>query len=118
MSTPEFKAALARYTHLEKTLGGDHDISRAAFIVLFSLAPDEYVEEAHKIAVDMDLLPDAHGYLADGSPMYRLDDIAAKHGITIEEAEQSMREMLAAKAAAGLPIGGSITDSALIHRRQ
>jgi hypothetical protein len=56
MSTPEFKAALARYHHLRKTLGHDHDITQQAFTVLFSLAPDEYVEEAHKIAVDMGLI--------------------------------------------------------------
>lgn len=118
MSSPEFKAALKRYSHLSKTLGDDHDITRNAFTVLFSLAPHEYVEEAHKIAVEMDLMPEAGGYLVDGSPMYRLEDIAAKHGITIEEAEKLMREMLAAKEAAGLPIDGIVTDGSMMHRKQ
>jgi len=118
MSSPEFKAALARYTHLEKTLGHDHDITRAAFTVLFSLAPDEYVEEAHKIAVEMDLLPDATGYLADGTPMFSLNAIAAKLGLSNEDAEQSLFDLMNARRDAGLPVDGVLTDDRLIHRRQ
>jgi hypothetical protein len=118
MSSPEFKAALKRYSHLSETLGAEHDITKDAFTVLFSLAPDEYIDEAHKIAIEMDLLPEASGYLVDGSPMYKLDDIAAKHGVTIEEAEQSMHEMLAARVEAGLPIDGVISTNRQIHRKQ
>lgn len=118
MSTPEFKAALARYSHLSKTLGHDHDITKDAFTVLFSLAPEEYIDEAHKIAVEMDLLPEASGYLEDGSPMYKLNDIAAKNGVTIEEAEQSMHEMLAVRVEAGLPIDGVISANRQIHCKQ
>ena len=118
MSSQEFKAALKRYSHLSSTLGHDHDITREAFIVLFSLAPDEYVEEAHKIAVEMDLMPEADGYLGDGSPMYKLDDIAAKCGTTKEEAERYMNEIMAAQVEAGLPINGFINDSRQIHRKQ
>jgi hypothetical protein len=117
MSSLEFKAALARYSHLSKTLGHDHDITQDAFTILFSLAPDEYVEEAHKIAVEMNLMPEADGYLGDGTPMYSLDDIAAKHGITIEEAEKYMRKMLAARATAGLA-DMPLVDDSQIHRRQ
>lgn len=117
MSSPEFKAAFARYNQLSSTLGHDHEITKDAFTVLFSLAPEEYVDEAYKIAVEMDLLPEAEGYLEDGSPMYKLDDIAAKIGITIEEAEQSMNEMLAVRVEAGLPINGVTTDSGQIHRK-
>src|ERR1035438_10368858 len=70
MSSPEFKAALKRYEHLAKTLGDEHDITTQAFTDCFYLAPPEYVEEAHRIAGEMNLLPDATGYLDDGSPMY------------------------------------------------
>ena len=117
MSTPEFKAALARYEHLAKTLGDDHDITTQAFTDCFYLAPPEYVEEAHRIAGEMNLLPETTGYLDDGSPMYSLADVAKHNGITFEQAEQTMHNMLAARAAAGLPDMPLIDDS-LIHRRQ
>jgi len=118
MSTPEFKAALAQYQYLSKTLGPDHDITKNAFIVLFSLAPDEYVDEAHKIAVEMDLIPDSTGYLEDGTAIYRLDDIAAKLEIPIEEAEHAMHEMMAVRKEAGFPVNDYLVDDSLIHRRQ
>jgi hypothetical protein len=118
MSTPEFKAALARYSHLSKTLGHDHDITKQAFAVVFHLAPEEFVLEVHKTAVEMNLVPEIRGYLEDGTPMYSLNDIAAKHGISIEEAERTMNEMLASRKAAGLPSDNLIVDSHKIHFRQ
>ena len=118
MSSLEFKAALKRYEHLAKTLGDDHDITTQAFTDCFYLAPPEYVEEAHRIAGEMNLLPEATGYLDDGSPLYSLADIAKHNGITFERAERDMHNMMAARKAAGLPIDGIVTDSNLIHRKQ
>ena len=117
MSSPEFKAALKRYEHLAKTLGDSHDIATQAFIDCFYLAPPEYVQEAHRIADEMNLLPEATGYLADGSPMFSLTDIAKHSGISFERAEQTMHNMMKARSAAGLPELALVIDDSLIHRR-
>ena len=66
----------------------------------------------------MDLLPPSSGYLEDGSPMFSLNDIAAKFGIPIEQAEQDLKEMLSVRQDLGLPLDGVTTDSSLIHRKQ
>jgi hypothetical protein len=117
MSTQEFKDAMKQYVILRDAHGEDHELTKDAFILLFSLAPDEYVDEAHNIAVEMNLIPDASGYLEDGLPMYKLDDIAAKNGVTIEEAEKSMSNILEIQSSAGIK-NTSISSSNVIYNKQ
>jgi len=117
MSTQEFKDALKQYVILRDAHGADHELAKDAFILLFSLAPDEYVDEAHNIAVEMNLIPDASGYLEDGSPMYKLGDIAAKNGVTIEEAEKAMSNILEIQSIAGIK-NTSISSSNVIYNKQ
>jgi hypothetical protein len=116
MSSPEFKAALAKYGQLSELYGDDHQITKDAFTVLLKLAPDEYIEEAHKVAVEMNLMPEPNGYLEDGTAMYRLDDIATKVGVTIEDAELAMHNIKSVLSEAGLP-NTEIVDSRVIHLR-
>ena len=114
----QFQNAISRHEHLVETLGIDHPITRQVFLTVMEYAPKEFHDLAHDVAKEMDLIPDATGYLEDGTPMYSLNDIAAKHGISIEEAERTMHEMLASRQAAGLACENLIMDSQKIHLRQ
>ena len=58
------------------------------------------------------------GYLDDGSPVFSLEAIADKLGVSPEEAEKSFQEMVAVRQELGLPIDGVITDLGKVHRRQ
>ena len=70
------------------------------------------------MAREMGLMPEAYGYLDDGSPMYRLEDIAERLGVSPAEAEEAMHKMLAEREALGLSNAGIVTDAARIHRKQ
>lgn len=54
----------------------------------------------------------------DGSPMFRLEDIAERLGVSPAEAEEAMHKMLAEREALGLSNAGIVKDAALIHRKQ
>jgi AraC-like DNA-binding protein len=114
---PEFTEALDRHQHLVNTLGMDHPITKQVFQIVMEHAPDEFLDLAHDVAKEMDLIPAATGYLEDGTAMYRLDDIAEKLGMSIDEAEQAMRDIQAERKAAGLP-ELPVVDGSLIHRVQ
>lgn len=116
--TPEFTLAIDEFKCLNDLLGEDHPAARQAFLLAMQLAPDEFIEMASEIAVELDMMPDATGYLADGTSLFSLVDIAAKLGVTFEEAEQAMHEMLSMQAEADLPISNFEVDSTLIHRKQ
>ena len=74
--------------------------------------------EHHELVACLDLLPLFDGYLDDGSPMYRLEDIAERLGVSPAEAEEAMHKMLAEREALGLSNAGIVTDAARIHRKQ
>ena len=114
----QFKDAMDRHEHLVSTLGIDHPITKQVFMLVMEHATKKFLDVAHQVAVDMDLMPEACGYLDDGTAMYCLADIAAKHGRTIQQAEQDLHDMLAARADAGLSNSGVVTDQKLIHQKQ
>jgi hypothetical protein len=87
-------------------------------MLAIELAPKELIDEFCDMAREMGLMPEADGYLDDGSPMYRLDDIAERLGVSPAEAEEAMHRMLTEREALGLPNTGVVTDSTLIHRKQ
>lgn len=64
----------------------------------------------------MGLIPQAHGYLDDGSPVYRLESIAEKLGVPIDEVNESVQAFMADRAALGLDT--TPIDPDLIHVRQ
>lgn len=116
--TPEFRAAINAQLRLVETLGIDHPESMRAMVRAIELAPEELKNEMADMAREMGLMPEADGYLDDGSPMFRLEDIAARLGVPIAEAEEAMHKMLADREALGLSNAGVVTDAALIHRKQ
>ncbi|MBK9312626.1 MAG: hypothetical protein IPN12_18305 [Rhodocyclaceae bacterium] len=119
--TPEFMEAIKRHRRLVDTLGMDHPDTMRAMMLAMELAPKELIDEFGDMAREMGLMPEADGYLMtvhDGSPMFRLEDIAERLGVSPAEAEEAMHKMLAEREALGLSNAGIVTDAARIHRKQ
>ena len=116
--TPEFSTAMSACLRLRETLGENHPDTKAAMMLAIELAPKELIDEFGDMAREMGLMPEADGYLDDGSPMYRLEDIAERLGVSPAEAEEAMHKMLAEREALGLSNAGIVTDAARIHRKQ
>ena len=115
---PEFLAAVDRHLHLAETLGMDHPDTMRAMLLSMDLAPPHIHAEMGNKARGLGLIPEADAYLADGTPMYRLEDIAERLGIPPDEAEAALQSMLAEREALGLSNAGIETDSAMLHRKQ
>jgi hypothetical protein len=115
---PEFMAAVSKHLRLVETFGDDHPDTLRAMILSMELAPPHIHAWMGEKARELDLMPEADGYLDDGSPMFRLDDIAERLGVSPAEAEEAMHKMLAEREALGLSNDGIVKDAALIHWRQ
>ncbi len=115
---PEFREAMHRYIEIAERLGDDHPETKHSFMVAMHLALDWFRDDIANMGNEMDLLPQASGYLADGTPVYSLEAIAEKAGISIEQAEQDLQMMLSVRQELGLPMDGVINDSSIVHRKQ
>ncbi len=115
---PEFSEAMHRHIEIVERLGEEHPDAKRSLMVAMYQAPDWFKDDIAKMGNEMDLLPQATGYLEDGSPMFSLDAIAEKHGVSIEQAEEDLQAMLSVRQELGLPLDGVMTDSSLIHRKQ
>lgn len=109
--SPEFLAAAERHAELAAQLGPEHPDVLLAMAFVLEHAPASLKETIHSKAVEMGLMPEADGYLEDGSPVYSLEAVAAKLGAPVSEVEQTMRALVAMHG------DGLAIDGALIHRR-
>jgi hypothetical protein len=82
---------------------------------VFDLAPPELQAQMTAKARELGLMPDADGYLADGTPVY-LEDVAKQLGLSEAEAQVSVAQFMTEREALGLETGA--IDPALIHRVQ
>ncbi|TAL21110.1 MAG: hypothetical protein EPN94_12635 [Nitrospirae bacterium] len=115
--TPEFKTAMSKCLRLVETLGLEHpEVSRAMMIAM-ALAPDEFKDEMADEAQRMGLIPETDGYLEDGTPMIRLEDLAEKLGVPLEDTQEKLQIFLAEREALGLSNDGIVTNPALVHRK-
>ena len=115
---PEFSEAMHRHLEIVERLGEEHPDAKRSLMVAMYQAPDWFKDDIAKMGNEMDLLPQATGYLEDGSPMFSLNAIAEKFGVSIEQAEEDLQAMLSVRQELGLPLDGVMTDSSLIHRKQ
>jgi len=115
-TTPEFLDAVDRHHIMSLTLGADHALTQRALTLVMELAPKDLQKLMTDKAREMGLIPEAHGYLDDGSPVYLLEAIAEKLGMTAEEAQASVQAFMADRVSLGLD--ATPIDPALIHRRQ
>jgi|GEM_PF-458634 len=117
--TPEFIEAANRHLQLVETLGMDHPDTMQAMMLAMELAPEELKNKMADKTQEMGLIPEISGYLEDGTPMVRLEDIAERLGLSPEQAEEAMHKMLANREALGLSNDGLVvTDASVIHRKQ
>jgi len=111
-------AAMTEPLRFVETLGAGHPDTLRARIRALALAPDEVQAEMEARARELPLLPESGGYLEDGTPMIRLDYMAAKLGVSLEYALSCLQAFLAHRAAMGVSNAGIVADASLIHRKQ
>ena len=107
---------MQKHLHLVETLGEDHPDTMRAMMLAMEHAPQALKDEIHAEAVKLDLIPQADGYLENGEPVYRLEDVAAKLGISMDEARATVNKLVTERSAARLDT--VLINPALMHRRQ
>jgi hypothetical protein len=115
---PEFSEAMHRHLEIVERLGEEHPDAKRSLMVAMHLDPDWFLNDVTNKMDKTELLPQATGYLEDGSPMFSLEAIAEKYGVSIEQAEEDLQVMMSVRQELGLPLDGVMTDSSLIHRKQ
>ncbi|RKG52225.1 hypothetical protein D7V64_10360 [Acinetobacter cumulans] len=108
---PEFFKAFDHYKAMLAQYGEHHPITERALILTMHYTPEYIKEEMHQKAKELNLLPPPSGYTDDGEPMYRLEDIAKHFGISFEEAEQRLLQMMDNRQQVGLPNDGVLINS-------
>jgi hypothetical protein len=116
ITTPEFIAAVERLVVMQTTMGEDHPLTLRALALVVDLAPDDLKAFLTVKMRDLELIPDADGYLEDGTPVYRLESIAQKMGMIESDAQSSVQAFMADRVSMGLDT--MAIDPALIHRTQ
>jgi hypothetical protein len=114
--SPECLQALSEYDRLTQGHGDDHPKARAALMRVIDLAPREIHARMAEKARELGLIPAADGYLADGTPVYRLEDLAKQLGMTEAEAHSTFAQFEAEREAAGLD--SEPIDPSQIHHVQ
>ena len=107
---PEFFKAFDHYKNMVKQYGDDHPITEQALMLTMHYTPEHIKEEMHQKAKELNLLPPPSGYTDDGEPMYQLEDIAKHFGISFEEAEQRLLQMMDNRQKVGLPNDGILIN--------
>lgn len=108
---PEFFKAFDHYKAMLAQYGEHHHITEQALILTMHYTPEHIKEEMHQKAKELNLLPPPSGYTDDGEPMYRLEDIAKHFGISLEEAEHRLLQMMDNRQQVGLSNDGVLINS-------
>ena len=99
---PEFFKAFDHYKAMLAQYGEHHPITEQALILTMHYTPEHIKAEMHQKAKELNLLPPVSDYTDDGEPMYRLEDIAKHLGMSFEEAEQHLLQMMDNRQKVGL----------------
>lgn len=108
---PEFFKAFDHYKAMLAQYGEYHPITEQALMLAMHYTPEHIKAEMHQKAKELNLLPPPSGYTDDGEPMYRLEDIAKHFGISFEEAERQLLQMMDGRQKAGLSNDGVLINS-------
>lgn len=114
---PEFSEAMHKYKAIVEQYGEESQEARISFMTAMQLAPDWFMDDVTSSMGD-DFLPQASGYLEDGQPVFSLEDIAEKFGVSIEDAAESLGEMMAVREELGLSNEGKFIHPSSVHRKQ
>lgn len=108
---PEFFKAFDHYKAMLAQYGEHHPITEQAFLLTLHYTPEHIKAEMDAKAKELNLIPPASGYTDDGEPMYRLEDIAKHFGISFEEAEHQLLQMMSNRQKVGLSNDGVLINS-------
>ena len=111
----KFFKALKYYELMLKLHGEEHPITMQAFMLAFEYSPQHLKDEAFKMAEQY--LPKPSGCLDSGQPVYNLKDIADHNGMTFEEAEKNLLNMMQQRKELGLSTDGVLIN-ATVNRIQ
>ena len=107
---PEFFKAFDHCKAMREQYGEHHPITEQALMLTMHYTPEHIKEEMHQKAKELNLLPPPSGYTDDGEPMYQLEDIAKHFGISFEEAEQRLLQMMDNRQQVGLSNDGILIN--------
>lgn len=114
-ASPEFLAAVEACMAAAEALGNDHPQVKRLMQRAMSLAPRTLLDTMQAKAKELGLMPEPDGYLDNGQPLYSLEAIARQNGMTVEEVQAGIEEML--ETCGDLPVMAPI-DPARVHRVQ
>ena len=106
---PEFFKAFDHYKAMLAQYGEHHPITEQALILTMHYTPEHIKVEMDAKAKELNLLPPVTGYTDDGEPVYSLEGIAKHFGISFEEAEQHLLQMMDNRQKVGLSSDGVLT---------
>ncbi len=108
---PEFFKAFDHYKAMLDQYGEHHPITEQAFMLTLHYTPEHIKAVMDAKAKELNLLPPVSGYTDDGKPMYHLEDIAKHLGMSFEEAEQNLLQMMDNRQQVGLSNDGVLINS-------
>lgn len=116
---PEFFKTFDHYKAMLEQYGEHHPLTEQAFLLTMHYMPEHIKVEMDAKAKELNLLPPVTGYTDDGEAVYSLEDIAKHFGISLEEAEQHLLQMMDNRQKVGLSSDGVLTGSSVnINRVQ
>lgn len=107
---PKFVAAMERLKELQDQHGEavmDLPENNELWAQAFKHAPPAFMQAAHEVAAELNLLPETQFVNDAGEPVYSVEQIADKFGMPVEEVEKKVHELLGDH----LPVGN-------VHRVQ
>lgn len=116
--SPDFFLLMEHYRHMIAVFGEDSDQAIYAFKKVLDVSPDWLKQEAFEATYGKNVLPQSSGYADDGTPLYSLEEVSRRLGMTQEQSKKKIDEFFAYRRSKGLPVDGFIFDSSQINRKQ
>ena len=115
----KFNEAMQTHMKLVQQYGHQHPLVRGHFMEVMEYAPQDLKDTIRQKAQDMGLMPKASAYTEDGEPLYNMAEVAATLGVSQEEAQEALQEMLDECERQGLDSSEFAVKVAVpIHRMQ
>ena len=93
--TPAFNDVMQRYMQAVEQYGHEPPTCAYLFSEMVEVAPPEFMDLMSDTAKEMDLMPEPR-YTEDGEAVYSLDEVAKRCGVSPDEAQQHLDELMQA----------------------
>ena len=118
-TSPEFIKACNHCMDMLNQYGEHHPNTEQAFMLVLHHMPEHVKAEMNAKAKELNLLPPVSGYTDDGVPICTVEDIAKHLGMSPDETEQHIFQMMDTRQKAGLSNEGIlIASDSKINRAQ